>query len=580
MRNPNPSLSGSLSAFVVAGALMAGYGIVSAAQTQPKPAPPKTTQLVKRPATGPVPAVRNVPQQPKPQPKVEPRVQPKVEPKVEPKVDPKVDPRNQPKTDPKVDPRTSTGSRTGGGTGTGTGSGTRAGSGIGEGAGGRSGSGTGEGSASRGRGPSVDPHTGKVSVPEGTPAKRNPDGTSTIHPADGRVMQVDKTGRVASVHTPSGVDARYHNGTLTAMHKVGPDGTVTDVHHTPGGPRIIGTKTPDPNFHDGKEHMVRTVTDGHRGFRERDLTRRPGYRQRTYYENGRTYAVIYHNRDFGRYGAYPVYVPAYTYAPGFYTYFGTSWGAGVSFGWGPAPGYGAYFGTPAPYGSPNAWMADYLINQNLQSDAAGQQNAAQDAQPDGTQQGPDQGNVQPQPIPQGVRDTYTQEVQNTVQQDQAAAEGKPVVQEVPGALDPNHKLFQSYGDTEATDLNGGTCNLTGGDFVQREDDNPDSSKMVPVTVMAVAKPGPGHCALNARVRLSVDTLQDWYNSYCEHENAGLQAMATNAGQNGIPPAPASGQNKNPDGQGTPDTPAVMASVVQDQQSSANTMQAEVNGGGQ
>jgi hypothetical protein len=391
-------------------------------------------------------------------------------------------------------------------------------------------------------------------------------------------MQTNSKGQLTSVRTPGGTEAHYRNGQLTTMHKVGPDGAVTDIHSTPGGGHSIKTVAPDPSApKDGKPHMLRTVSDGHRGYRERELFRRPGYRERTYFANGRTYAVIYHDHDFGRYGAYPVYVPAYTYAPGYYGWIGTPWGASVAFGWGPLAVYGGYFAPPATYDSPNAWVADYVINQNLQADAATQQ----DAQADGTQPAADpQADVQPQPIPQPVRQQYVEQVQSTVQSDQAAASGQSVADEVPGALSPKHKLFQSYSDTEATDVNGGECSLTGGDFVQREEDTPDSSKMVAVTVVAIAKPSSTHCAMNARVRLPVDTLQDWYNSYAQHEAAGLQAMASQAGKNGIPAAPDAGRVANPDGQATPDDSGAMASAIQQQQSGANAMQSEVAGGGQ
>jgi hypothetical protein len=391
-------------------------------------------------------------------------------------------------------------------------------------------------------------------------------------------MQTNSKGQLTSVRTPSGIEAHYRNGQLTTMHKVGPDGSVTDLHSTPGGGHTIRTVTPDPSApRDGKVHTLRTVSDGHRGYRERELFRRPGYRERTYFANGRTYAVIYHDRDFGRYGAYPVYVPAYTYAPGYYGWIGTPWGASVAFGWGPLAVYGGYFAPPATYDSPNAWVADYVINQNLQADAATQQ----DAQADGTQPAADpQADVQPQPIPQPVRQQYVEQVQSTVQADQAAASGQPVAEDVPGALSPKHKLFQSYSDTEATDVNGGECSLTGGDFVQREEDTPDSSKMVAVTVVAIAKPSSTHCAMNARVRLPVDTLQDWYNSYAEHEAAGLQAMASQAGKNGIPAAPDAGRTANPSGQATPDDSGAMASAIQQQQNGANAMHSEVAGGGQ
>jgi len=253
----------------------------------------------------------------------------------------------------------------------------------------------------------------------------------------------------------------------------------------------------------------------------------------------------------------------------------------VSAGWGaPPPVYGGYFVPAAGYTSPNAYVSDYMINQNLQQNAAEQQDAQTDAATDGTQPAPEPQAAQPEPIPQGVRDTYSQEVQATTKQEQAAASGQPVAQSVPGALDPEHKVFQSYSDVEATNASGQECAVTGGDFVQREEDTPDAQKTVAVTVVAIAKPSASHCAKNVRVRLSVDTLQDWYNSYNEQHEAGMEAINAAAGKNGIPAMPNAGKTANPMGQGTPDDSGAMASAMKEQGADVSGMQAQVNGGGQ
>jgi len=389
-------------------------------------------------------------------------------------------------------------------------------------------------------------------------------------------METNSKGQLTHLKAPDGTEARFNGGHLTSMHKVGTDGSITDMHRSPTGVSTIKTVNRDPYG-----HPVTTVGDGHRGYRERDLLRRPGYRQRTYFANGQSRVVIYHDQTFGRYGAYPVYVPAYTYSPGFYAWFGTPWGVSVSAGWGaPPPVYGGYFVPAAGYTSPNAYVADYMINQNLQDNAAQQQDAQTDAATDGTQPAADPQATQPQPIPQQVRDTYSVEVQATVQHEQAAATGQPVSQDVPGALAPDHKLFQSYSDVEATDASGQQCALTGGDFVQRDEDTPDGQKTVAVIVVAIARPSASHCGMSAKVRLSVDTLQDWYNSYSEQQAAGMEAMNAAAGKNGIPAAPNAGKVANPAGQGTPDDSGVLASAMQQQGTDVSGMQAQVNGGGQ
>lgn len=541
--------TGVLSAVTVAGMLMLGEGMANAAQAKPPAPPAKTTPLVKRPAAPPVrPATQPVkpatqPVRPAPQPV---RPQPQVKPPATEKPPVKPPVTEKPPVKPPVVEKPPVAEKT----------------------------------------PAVEKPAarptpvvnkdGRPNVPKDAVRTQRPGGGESIKTSDGRVMETNSKGQLTHLKTANGTEARFSGGRMTSMHKVGTDGSVTDMHRSPSGVSTIRTVSHDPSG-----HAVTTVGDGHRGYRERELQRRPGFRQRTYYANGHTHVVIYHDQTFGRYGAYPVYVPAYTYSPGFYAYFGTSWGVAVAAGWGAPPAvYGGYF-VPAPgYTSPNAYVADYMINQNLQENAAQQQDAQADAATDGTQPAADPQAAQPDAIPQQVRDTYSQEVQATTRQEQSAASGQPVEQTVPGALDPDHKVFQSYSDAEATTANGQECALTGGDFVQREEDTPDAQKTVAVTVVAIAKPSSSHCAKKVRVRLSVDTLQDWYNSYNEQHEAGMAAINAAAGKNGIPAMPNSGKTANPMGQGTPDDSGAMATAMQQQGTDVSGMQAQVNGGGQ
>jgi hypothetical protein len=147
-------------------------------------------------------------------------------------------------------------------------------------------------------------------------------------------------------------------------------------------------------------------------------------------------------------------------------------------------------------------------------------------------------------------------------------------------LSAEFRVFQSYTDVEAIGPNGQECALTGGDFVRREEDVPDSaSKTVAVKVITVAKPTATHCAANALVRLSVDTLQDWYNSFVAAQQAGFDAMAANQGKNGFPPVQDVAKVSNPAGQGVPDDPNTVARAIQDQQTDGSALQASVAGGG-
>ena len=380
--------------------------------------------------------------------------------------------------------------------------------------------------------------------------------------------------------TAGGVQGKVNprTGHITSLSRTETDGSHTVVHNSTTGIHHV-----ENVGRDSFGHPVRTVSDGHRGFRERELSRRPGFRQRTYFDHGRVYTHVYHDRVYGRWGAYPVYVPAYYYPHAYYAWFGAPWRTRVVFGWGTYPGfaiYGGYF-APAPYyASPAVWMADYIIAENLKAAYLAQQDAAADAAAAGTAADIEAQTAPPAPIPQSIRTAYVQEVEDQVQAAQAQAAGQTVAEAVPGALSPNFRVFQSYSDVEATDSNGQECALTGGDFVRREDDTPDSTKTVTVTVVTVAKPSASHCVTNAQVRIAVDTLQDWYNSFAESQQAGFDAMASNQGKNGFPAAPDTARVTNPDGQGTPDDPNALASAIQQQRTSASSMQAAAAGGGQ
>jgi hypothetical protein len=364
------------------------------------------------------------------------------------------------------------------------------------------------------------------------------------------------------------------SGRVRMVSRTEADGSRTVVHNSPNGVRRIENIS-----HDSSGHAIRTVGDGHRGFRERELVRRPGYRERTYYDHGRAFAYVYHDRTYGRYGAYPVYVPAYYYHPGFYGYFGSPWASPVAFSWGGYAGYGfysGYFAPPAVYVSPDAWMADYIISQNLQANYAAQQDASSDAQAAGDPGQVEAQSATPQPIPQDVRDAYVAQVKAAVQEAATQAAGQTPAEATPGALSPDFRVFQTYSDVEVQ-AGGQDCALTGGDFVRREEDTPDGAKTVAVTVVTIAKPTASHCAANARIRIPVDTLQDWYNSFMESQQAGYEALASNQGKNGFPPMGDTAKVVNPAGQATPDDAGVVGNAIQQQAATATSLQAEAAG---
>lgn len=411
---------------------------------------------------------------------------------------------------------------------------------------------------------------GHFKPPVNSTTKTLSGGAKETTTADGTKYRTNAAGKATVISKPDGTIAHINpnNGKPTTISKVGKDGTGVIVHNSPTGVRSINYARKDENG-----HVVRVVTHGNIHYQERESQRRPGYRIRSYSVDHRSYVHVYHSVHYGRYGYYPVYVPAYYYRPGFYAYFGNPWATAVVFSWNSYPGYGyygMYFAPTVTYASPSAWMADYVIANNLQGVYAAQQSA----DPDSTE--PQDGSITP--IPQDVRNGYIQEIQNQIQADQAQASGQAPADATPGALNPKFRIFQSYSDVDA-DLNGEQCAITGGDFVRREEDVPDANGTVAVTVVSIVKPSASHCQANARVRVTVDTLQEWYNGFLDSQQQGFEAMVNLQGHNGVPPAPDTLRAANPEGQATPDDPGVLDNAVQEAQTNASTVQSSIQSGG-
>lgn len=395
-----------------------------------------------------------------------------------------------------------------------------------------------------------------------------PNGGSRATTPDGRSFETDKNGHLSTYKAP-GVQAHFSpSGKPDVVHRDEPGGGSTDIHVGPSGVRRV--ETVDKN-------QVKTVSFGaNRGYRERPLANRPGYMQRTYYLGGRSYARVYR---YGRFG-YPVYVPVYYYPHAYYVWIGNPWAGPVYYTWGAGPWFGFYGGyfAPAPYyAGPGAWMADYMISQNLQAAYAMQTDAAQGGAPaaDGAAPAADAG--APAPIPADVRADYTQEVQQQVQSDETQAAdtaAAPSSDEPLGALNPKFTLFSAFSDAKA-DANGQQCDLTRGDFVRRLETVQDSNNTVGVTVVSAAQNGPTHCQVGSTVRVDVGVLQDWFNSFVENSEAALEAAANNGGKNGFPPAPDASHVANPAGQATPDDSHAVAQSIQDQQTNATQVQTQV-----
>jgi hypothetical protein len=415
--------------------------------------------------------------------------------------------------------------------------------------------------------PAVDHSTGRVTVPPGAKVENRPGGGREFKSGN-KTIGMDKQGKATSIRTDSGAEARVHNGKITTVSKTGPNGNRVMTHTSPTGVRTVHYTT-----RDGHGRPVDTVVHGNRVYREHDVPGRPGYRQRTTIIDHRTTVVVYRDTVYRGY-AYPVYVPAYYYPPSAYVYFGSAFSTPVVFGWGSfglSSGFGMYFAPTVTYTSPDAYVADYAIAQNLQAAQAAQDTAATDDAESQT------GSLQP--IPQQVRQDYVKEVSTERELQASEAAGHSDASALPGALNPKFTLFQSWSDTEA-DNNGEQCAISGGDFVRRVDAVPDANKTVAVKVASVAKATPSHCPVDATVRVSVDTLQDWFNKFIESQQSGYESMVSGDSHTKFPPVPGGGAPvPNPNGTATPDDAATMADTSREAQSNASQAEAEIQAGG-
>jgi hypothetical protein len=360
-----------------------------------------------------------------------------------------------------------------------------------------------------------------------------------------------------------------------------------------------------------KGEHVRTVSTGRgRGYADHRYARGGHYySRRTYYSHGHYYAYGYRGYYYHGYCCYYGYTPAYYYGPAFYGWAYNPWAAPVaySWGWGGAPWYGyyGYYFNPYPaYASAALWMTDYVISQNLQAayeaqaQAKANATAAANAQAMGDYAGGGQAenagggdNSSPALTPE-VKQAIADEVRAQLEAEKAAASAPQPAsgsgaaaggqqsasaggdaaqqEEVPAALDPNHRTFIVATILTEQAPDGSDCSLSPGDVVTRIDDSPDDNKNVKVLVSSSQK---GDCNSGSQVAIAVDDLQEMHNHFREQLDQGLKTLAENQGKNGIPAGPKPGGRVNPDGKVEPDLD--VEAQLNDQQKDADAAEAEV-----
>ena len=281
------------------------------------------------------------------------------------------------------------------------------------------------------------------------------------------------------------------------------------------------------NFAGGQVHVVR-YGNAVNGTLERTI--RPGLVSRTFVGGGHVlYAHVYQTHVWHQYGrafAYETFVPAVRFPGIYYAWALAAWPHPVSYAWGwqAQPWYAVYglqF-TPYPaYTSPDLWMTDYIIAQNMQTayrvadcparhpspaqaacsatptsdsgSAAATHNlrmrhlqrppdatspAAQSTPADLAPEAP------PPAITPEVKAQLNAQIKVQLQEQQAAAAVPATLttQSTPPRSGPIMCFFKSYSRSMFPGHRNGHCTLSANDYIQRTGTMSDDDWMIPVVV--------------------------------------------------------------------------------------------------
>jgi YD repeat-containing protein len=378
--------------------------------------------------------------------------------------------------------------------------------------------------------------TGRPDNTEGRPGK-------SVR-ANGTVIERGKNGRTTSVTTPRGTTARLDaDGRVTSIR----DKRGNTINRGPRGERRVETVRADHS---------RVVSFGQRGgFVERRFDR--GGRQyvrRTYVVGRHSYVSVY--RGYHYHGVpYYWYVPPFYYAPAYYWWAYNPWPRPIyySWGWYGSPWYrpyGYYFAPYPVYPYASLWLTDYVLAENLRLAYEADESAG--IQPDhsegrivmaayhpGGQAANDQQKSGSAVLTPEVKQMIAEEVKAVIADDQKAASSPSgssqasAGDEIPAALDPNHRVFVVFSVLEVT-TNGETCSLTSSDVVKRTEDTPDDDNSVAVKILASKE---GDCAIGSSVRMQTTDLNDMQNHLREQVDAGMKMLSEKQGKDGLPTAP-------------------------------------------
>lgn len=228
------------------------------------------------------------------------------------------------------------------------------------------------------------------------------------------------------------------------------------------------------------------------------------------------------------------------------------------------------------------WLTDYLITENL--------HLAYEADSIGARTGPgdnkagialaayhpgDQRKDDSVVLTAEVKQMIANEVTEVIADDQKASTSPSVSSqlgsgdELPAALDPNHRVFVVFSVLEET-VNGEACSLTSSDVVKRTEDVPDNDNTVAVRILASKN---SDCTMGSNTRMRLTDLNDMHNHLREQVEAGLKTLSEKQGKDGLPAAPPASPRAVPEGLATPDPMAAME--LQEQEGEADQTEREV-----
>ena len=358
-------------------------------------------------------------------------------------------------------------------------------------------------------------------------------------------------------------------------------------HNLHGGRSIVSERN-------GKRIVT---TDAGRGYVQHAYLTRGGrpYYSRTYYD-GKAYRVgIYRGYNYGGHPYYGYY-PGYWYHPGFYGWAYHPWNAPVrwtagigGWGWAGTRWYGYYGGYFAPYpvySSAAFWLTDYLIAADLQAAYAARPEAGADDASAGYEpaQTGDASSGSPALTPE-VKQAIAEEVKAQLAAEQqqsgqssnssdgaqdAQAQAPTANNDVPSALDPARRTFVVPSNITVTS-DGQNCELTPGDIITRVSNTPDADQNLTAVVSASKKKD---CAVDKRVVIALDTLQEMRNHFDEQLDSGLKMLAEKQGTGGLPKAPDTVQTASDVPPPAPDT--TVAKDLNDQEAAADHAEMQSN----